>query len=341
MRNRSRDRTAITVPPLAPRRERRITRWLAAGAFLFVFALAVYHGSQEELAPPPAAGPLVGDCEVVQSMTLSSDMLGRVVAREISEVRSQVTGAIRQRFFEEGTAVSKGQLLYLIEDAPYQAAVVAAEGRLAEASVMLQSARSKLKRYKLLPLESQANDQEMEIARDAYLRAEAAVRTRQGALDSSLANLEFTRVRALIAGRIGPSFETVGALVQVGQSRPMALIRRTEDVCVEVSQSAEIFLKLRANLTRTGSEKTVGQMAASMRLVLPDGLDYTEVGTVRLEETVVDPITGAYIVRARFSNVDDTLLPGMIVRAILIGTVFQEKFLSHSEREGEHSAVSA
>lgn len=282
---------------------------IAAGLYL-----ALRTGPAMAPAPlPPAVGVIAVREEPV---TLSIELPGRVVAREVSEVRPQIDGVIRQRLFEEGSYVRKGQLLYVIEDAPYRAAVATADGRTAEATAIIAARRAQAGRYDDLVKLDAVSRQEVETARAAYAQTKASVRAQRGALDAARINLAFTRIRAPISGRIGRSFVTVGALVQAGQPTALATITRTDEVYVDLSQSADEMLDLRdsyeaGDLSRTGSD------VANVKLILPNGRPYAQPGSIRFSETIVDPTTGAVALRALFANPDSRLLPGMSVRTVL------------------------
>jgi membrane fusion protein (multidrug efflux system) len=251
-----------------------------------------------------------------EPVALSIELPGRVVAREVSEVRPQIDGIIRQRLFEEGSYVQKGQLLYVIEDAPYLAAVLAADGRAAEASANIQARRAQADRYDDLVKLDAVSRQEVEAARAAYVQTKASVRAQQGALDAARINLAFTRIRAPISGRIGRSYVTVGALVQSGQPTALATITRTDEVYVDLSQSADEMLDLRDSYDAGDlSRGTAG--VADVKLILPNGRPYAQPGNIRFSESIVDPTTGGVAMRALFGNPDGRLLPGMSVRTIL------------------------
>ena len=239
--NRSTDLTATTT--LTSSKLKTCLRWCADIALLIVatgltlvFFLFLRDTKTDQPYMPPKA-PTVGVIGIKERpLMLTTELPGRVVARDISEVRPQVSGVIRDRIFEEGSQVKKGQLLYVIEDAAFRAAVVAAEAKLAEATAMIRLTRSRAERY---ATHNAISRQDADDARNAYQLARANVRTQRGVLDAALVNLEFTRIRAPISGKIGRSFVSLGAHVQSGQLEALALINRTDEVFVDVSQSSD------------------------------------------------------------------------------------------------------
>lgn len=243
---------------------------------------------------------------------LTTELPGRVVARDISEVRPQVSGVIRDRIFEEGSQVKKGQLLYVIEDAAFRAAVVAAEAKLAEATAMIRLTRSRAERY---ATHNAISRQDADDARNAYQLARANVRTQRGVLDAALVNLEFTRIRAPISGKIGRSFVSLGAHVQSGQLEALALINRTDEVFVDMSQSSDNLLNLRESFETEDLHLSEDANTAQVRLILPNGREYNQTGALSFSEAVMDSTTGSVTLRVLFPNPDAKLLPGMAVRA--------------------------
>lgn len=319
----------MNVPHFISRAPWRVGLVLAIAAIgLVTVVVLLLRHDQTPQSPSSPEPPAVGVIELrEQAVSLTTELPGRVVAREISEVRPQVSGVIRQRLFEEGAIVQEGQLLYVIEDAPYRAAVVSAEGRLAEATATIQSTRSKARRYETLLQQNAISRQDAEVARDAYAQAQASVRTQQGALDAARADLGFTQIRAPISGSIGRSFVTVGALVQAGQLAPLALINRTDEVYVDVRQSADRMLDLRDSYDSGNLGPGEDPATAKMRLILPNGRAYEHDGTLRFSEAVVDPTTGSVAMRALFPNPNGKLLPGMAVRTIFTEGIRQRAIL--------------
>src|SRR5690554_6625917 len=176
-----------------------------------------------EPAPPPEVGVVTLHSEVA---TLNSELPGRVVAAETSEVRPQVNGVVRRRLFEEGSIVQAGQLLYEIEDAPYQAALRSAQAALTRAQTAIDATRLQAERYQQLATISAASRQDADNAQAAADQARAEVEVQRAAVHAAEVDLGFTTIRAPISGRIGRSLVTPGALVQDGQMQPLATVQR-------------------------------------------------------------------------------------------------------------------
>jgi len=291
-------------------------------------ACALALGACGKKQPPPMPPPSVGFVVLrTEPVTLTTELPGRVSAMESSDVRPQISGVIRRRAFTEGSVVHAGQVLYEIEDSPYRAALLSAEGQLAQAQANIRSTQLLADRDRQLVAINAVSRQEADNADAAAAQAKAAVVAGRGAVRSAQVNLGFTRIRAPISGRIGRSLFTPGALVQAGQPGALATIQRMDQVYVDVTQSAADLINLRAAM-RGGGVTQPGQGSARAQLVLPNGAVYPIEGVLKFADVTVDPTTGAVVVRAVFPNPNGELLPGLYVRARLIEGVRENGLLA-------------
>ena len=260
----------------------------------------------------------------VEKVTLQTELSGRTTASLESEVRPQITGIVKARTFEEGAAVKAGQVIYQIEPAQYQAAYQAASADLASAKAQLESAKIRDDRYAgLLKIEG-VSKQEADDARLAHAQAAASVAQKTAALEMARINLSYTSIVAPISGRIGKSSVTPGALVTAAQPTVLATIRALDPIYVDVTESTEQRLRLRAQLGSGGLQAG----STTVKLLLPDGSTYDHDGTLEFSEVAVDEATGTVTLRAKFPNPEGTLLPGMYVRAELDEAIDQNAILA-------------
>jgi membrane fusion protein, multidrug efflux system len=254
---------------------------------------------------------------------LLTQLGGRVVAFETSEVRPQVNGLIRERNFQEGSIVHKGQPLYRIDPSLYQAAVNQAQANVASARATEEAAAIKAGRYKPLAQMEAISKQDYTDALALAKQAQASIAQNKAALKTAQINLQFTSIPAPISGRIGRSLATVGALVTANQADPLAVITRTDPIYVDMQESAADLLALRRALSTGGA--TAG--STQVRLKLDDGSDYGFTGTVQFAEMITNESTGTVTLRAKFPNPQGILLPGMFVQATFIQAVDPDVFL--------------
>jgi len=257
------------------------------------------------------------------SAALVTELAGRTAAFEMSDVRPQVTGLIRRRFFTEGALVRQGQPLYEIDPRLYRAAAAQAEANLSAARANQEATRIQAERYRPLAQIEAVSAQELTNAVAQARQATASVAQNRAALETARVNLQFTTVPAPITGRIGRSLFTVGALVQATQVDPLAQIQRLDPMFVDIQQSAADMLSLRRSLARDGLQPT----SAAVRLTLGDGSAYPQTGTVQFTEALVNIETGTVTLRARFPNPQGVLLPGMFVRASFAQAINTRAFL--------------
>ena len=270
-------------------------------------------------------GPTQVGFVVVQptSVPVQSSLGGRTVAFESSEVRPQVNGVIRRRYFTEGSYVRQGQPLYQIDPSLYRAAVNQAQANVAAARATADAAQVRAKRYKPLAEMEAISKQDYTDAAAQARQAQAAVAQNNAALETARINLRYTSIPSPISGRIGRSLSTVGALVTANQQDPLAVIQRLDPMYVDIQQSSADLTKLRNALAVGGVEPGSTQV----RLKLEDGSDYGYTGTVQFSEVMVNESTGTVTLRARFPNPQNILLPGMFVQAQFTQAVDPNVFL--------------
>jgi len=249
-----------------------------------------------------------------EPVSLDIELSGRTSAFLVSDVRPQVGGIIQARLFTEGSNVKKGQPLYQIDPATYRASLASAEAGLAQAQATLTSARLKADRYKDLVTINAVSRQDNDDAQAAWKQAAANVAAQQAAVQQARINLDYTRVTAPVSGRIGKSSVTPGALVTASQATALATVQDLSQIYVDVPQSAADLLKLRAQLAK-GQLDAAGNL--DVTLTLDDGSTYPLTGKLQFSDVTVDPGTGSVNLRALFPNPNDTLLPGLYVRAHL------------------------
>lgn len=298
---------------------RRLHMAPALALGLMLAACGSSHDAKDQKAAPEVGYVVVQPGAV----PLVTELAGRTSAYQTSEVRPQVSGLIKQRYFTEGAMVRKGEPLYQIDPSLYRASSDQAAANLASAQANAEATQIKADRYKPLAQEQAVAQQDYTDALAAARQAAATVKQNRAALESAQINLHFTTVPAPISGRIGRSLFTVGALVTASQTDPLAVIQQTDPMYVDIQQSSTDLLALRRSLAQGGVMPTT----ASVHLKLEDGSDYGYTGTVEFTEVTVDPSTGTVTLRARFPNPQGLLLPGMFVRATFAQAIDTNAFL--------------
>jgi membrane fusion protein (multidrug efflux system) len=253
-----------------------------------------------------------------QSVTLEADLPGRTSPYQVSDVRPQINGIIQSRLFEEGSNVLAGQVLYIIDPAPYRATYDQAVAQLANARAAVISAQLLSVRYAELWRVNAISHQLTDNAKAAADEAVATVQQDAAAVESARINLAFTRITAPISGRIGYSNFTQGAPVSNAQTSPLTTIQKLDPIYVDVAQTAVQLLVLKEEMASALAGKPDAARSAAVRLQLGDGRDYPLEGRLQFTDVTVDQNTGSVTLRAIFPNPQGTLLPGMYVRARVI-----------------------
>jgi len=249
-----------------------------------------------------------------ETVTLTRELNGRVLAQQISEVRPQVNGIVAKVLFTEGTMVEQGQALYQLDDATYRANANSARAQLARAEATAHAAQLAAKRSSELVQQQVVSVQADEAAQAAMQQAQADVAVAQAALEAANVTLGYARIAAPISGRIGRSIVSSGALVNAGQPAALTTITRLDPIWIDVTQSSAEWLQLRREFD---AERLQGAAELPVDILLEDGMLYPHKGRLSASEVNVDPSTGTYILRIGVDNPDNVLLPGMFVRAVL------------------------
>lgn len=254
-----------------------------------------------------------------QPVKLTRELPGRVLASATAEIRPQVDGIVRKQVFKEGSEVKQGDVLYELDKARFEAARDAAAATLMGAEAAEAGAKAKFDRTQQLVNAKTASAQSLDDARTELLQAQANVASAKAALEGARISLNDTIIKAPIPGRIGTSAVSVGSLVTANQTAALATIRQIDPVNVDLVDSSANLLRLRAQ-SQAGNIGRDEKGPPKVQLVLEDGSNYSETGTLSLAELVVSQTTGTFSLRSVFANPKRVLRPGMFVRAtVLIG----------------------
>ena len=297
---------------------KNLTRVCAGlGCLLLVLTAACKKEEQQEANPMAMmATPEVVVYQAQEQMILPQvELPGRTSAFRVAEVRPQVNGILQKRLFTEGSEVKAGQVLYQIDPAIYKATMESAQARVSQATAVEYSARQKAARYRSLVQTKAVSAQEQVEMEAAWKQAQAEIASAKAALETARINLEYTKVKAPISGRIGRSMVTEGALMTAQQPNALAVIQQLDPLYVDVNQPADDMLALQAKM---GGKRADGDSEPTkIQVLLADGSEHGAAGTLEFSDVSVDQGTGTVTVRGTVPNPDCSLLPGMFIRARL------------------------
>lgn len=261
-------------------------------------------------APPPPSVTVTPAALMKVAETRSR--VGQTVAVEDVQIVARVQGEIVKRTSTEGADVQAGDLLYVIDQAPFQAEVARAAADLAIARAELTRAKLALTRNKELRAKGSVSQSALDDAVAAEEASAATVKAREAALRSARINLSYTEVKAPISGRIGRSFFSIGDLVGP-DSGTLTEIVTMDPIRVTWGVSEGVLLDARRrNLLSNDPDDPAPQVKA--RIKFSDGSEYDETGRIDFLDNRVSRTTGTQTARAVFPNPDGVLLPGQYVQ---------------------------
>jgi len=297
-------------------RNRRRPRFF--NVFLVVLCLTpVFALSGRARGAPPGAGPGRPPAVTVMAVTEEvvnppAEYVGRVEAIQAVDLRARVEGYLEQVKFQEGGDIHRGDLLYLIEQAPYQAAVAEARAKVAQAQASLTNARQYLERVQAVR-SGAVSATDLDAAVSAELEAKAQLQEAEASLKAAELDLGYTTIIAPIDGRIGRTSYTQGNLVGPSSGR-LARIVQLDPIRVVYSVSENDLMVTRM---ADAGNKEDQRCQLVPRIRLPGGKMYPVEGRIDFLDNEVEPGTGTIAIRAVFENEGGFLLPGQYVTVLV------------------------
>jgi len=299
---------------------RKVRSILFALLLMWVFPEGALSGPKGPGEVPPPLVTVVAVTE--QDVNPPTEYVGHMEAVQTVNLRARIQGFLEQVKFKEGSDVRAGDLLYVIEQAPYQAKVDADTASVTQATATFTKACQYLDRVRTVRSGGvSATDIDDAVAEE--LRARAHLEEAKAKLELSRLDLGYTTVRAPISGRIGRTAFTRGNLVNPA-SGPLARIVQINPIRVVYSVSENNLVAIKMALKDADRGKKHPMLAP--RIKLPGGQIFKTSGQIDFVDNTVDPGTGTIAVWALFDNPDGTLLPGQYVTVLLARS--QPKFMT-------------
>ncbi|SLM49451.1 RND efflux system, membrane fusion protein [Nitrospira japonica] len=288
-------------------------RQQSAACLLAIFITTFLFGCKGEVAssPPPQALEIGVVTVTPTSVPDEPEFIGQAEASRIVEIRSQVTGIIQERFFQEGREVKKGDRLYRIDEVPFRAAVVSAKGRVAQSEARFVHAKQDLARVKPLLEQDAVSQKDFDDAVAEQLAAKAALETAHGDLDKAKFDLDNTVIAAPISGLVERTRVYEGRLVSA-QTDLLTVIHQIDPMYVVVN-APEAFLIKRREDTAAKKIQHPGVYKLTGTLIFLNGSRYAEDGVLDLLDVGLRSDTGERPARVTFPNHDGIIIPGQFV----------------------------
>ena len=282
----------------------------ALGVALAVAGLALLAGCskpQAQLAAPP---PEVSVIEVKSApATVYNEYVAQTQAPDTIEIRAQVTGLLERQAFADGARVKKGELLYVIDQRPFEAQTAQVKAGLAQAEANLANAKQNLARNGRLIAEKAVSQADYDAAVAQERASTALVEAQRALLRNSELNLGFATIRAPRDGFMTSSQVKPGALITAQQTL-LTTLYSSDPMWVYFTISEDRALQLQKAARRP-------DQSTPFRIRLADGAEYAPTGRLDFVDAALDQKSGTLQVRISLPNPDRLLRPGLFVRVIV------------------------
>jgi hypothetical protein len=309
---------------------------LACSAFFFP--------SCKKAETPPAEGGPRGPMPVMtlqlqpRKITDMDEFSARIEATDSVEIRPRVTGYIDKVTFEAGQLVKEGDVLFEIDPRFEQAALDVADAAVAQVKARLLSAQSEADRVDSLLKASAISNEDAETRRNALAVAKAAVKSAEALRHGAILNMEFTKVRSPINGRVSRALQTKGNYVSgvAGFTTLLTSIVSVDPMFVYASVNDATYLHY-SKLIREKKLADPSTDKVPVELRIEGDEEWKHQGWIESIDNRIDPTSGSITVRAVFPNKEGILVAGSFARIRLPGSaqyeamVIDEKFIGTNQ----------
>jgi RND family efflux transporter MFP subunit len=265
-------------------------------------------------APPPPAVTVASPTK--RTVVDQDEYVGRFNAIDSVEIRARVSGYLDKIDFTDGQMVKQGDLLFVVDKRPFQTTLDQAKANLAQSQANLAFTEADLQRGAALVKERTITEQTFDQRTQAKRVAEASVQAQQAAVRQATLDLDFTELRAPVAGRIGDRRVSRGNLVTggtAGNTTLLATIVSMDPIWFEFTFDEASYLRYE-RLAKDGRELASRDAGVAVALKLLDEPDFKHKGRMDFVDNAIDRSSGTIRGRAVISNPDSVFTPGMFAR---------------------------
>ena len=291
---------------------------IAIALLVIIAVVIVYVIISRKPAPQPEPPVVEIEPVIEDDVEIYGEYVGRIRAQQFVEVHARVEGYLEQMLFEEGTYVTKNQVLFVINQDQYKAKVDKVRAQLKKDEAQAQKAKRDLERLRPLYEQNAASQLDLDNAVAAYETDEASVAMSKADLYQAEQELGYTIVRSPLSGHISERHVDLGTLVGTGGKSLLATIVKSDTVLVDFSMTALDYLKSKERNVNLGVKDSTRSWQPNISITLADNTVYPFKGYVDFAEPQVDPLTGTFSVRAEMPNPNRVLLPGQFTKVKLL-----------------------
>ena len=277
-----------------------------------LLALVGCKGDAKPQTPPPTEVTVT--LAKPSSVTVYNEYVAQTQAPDTIEIRAQVTGLLERQAFADGARVKRGDLLYIIDQRPFEAQLSQAKASLAQAEANLINARQNLARNSRLIAQKAVSQQDYDTAVAQERAGGALVEAQKALLRNTELNLEFATLRAPRDGTMSSSLVKPGSLITAQQTL-LTTLYSSDPMWVNFTISEDRLLELQKALKHPLGDNP--DQAPPFHIRLADGTDYTLPGKLNFVDATIDQKSGTLQVRISVPNPDRLLRPGLFVRVIV------------------------
>ncbi|MEO0528471.1 MAG: efflux RND transporter periplasmic adaptor subunit [Bacteroidota bacterium] len=306
-----------------------------------LLAFSAFNNEEKEVAQHEPQGLAVEvSTPVFEKITEWDEYTGRFEASNRVEVKARVSGYVQSVSFEDGQDVQKGDVLFTIDQRPFKIALNQARASYGQAQARLTIAQDNFNRVESLRESGAVSLEEYDSRKQGLAGAKASLQLAQASVDNARLNLEFTKVKAPISGRVSRDMVNEGNLIDGGSSNSTLLttIVATSPIHFYFKGSEADYLKY-SRLAQNGDRASSRSTANPIFLKLQDEKEYTHEAVMDFVDNEIDRSTGTIEGRATLENKDGLIEPGMFGKARLLGSAAHEAIMIPDEIIGTNQSV--
>jgi membrane fusion protein (multidrug efflux system) len=310
----------------------RIIRLASIFPVALIFALSSISVRAEKKEQPSGQAPPAPEVTVIKTVPRDTpvviEFVGKTVSSRRVEIRSRIEGFLEKRLYTEGTMVRKGDVLFQMDQKPFQADLQAAKAELAQQQARLDNAEANLKRVKPLAEKNAVSQKDLDDAIGTYRSSAAAVEAAKAKVVQAELNLSYTTITSPVTGLSSFAIQQEGAYISYGSSSLLTYVAQIDPMWVEFSVSENQILRSRREAAQ-GIIEEPEHGNFEVEIILADGTVFPNRGRITFADASLSEETGTFLIRAEVANTMTTgstherelLRPGQFVRARLHGTI--------------------